>query len=60
MGSDMCIRDRDKGIVSTTEHEASSAAIEVLNKGGNAIDAPLAASGTAAYPYLTRPTNYSV
>ena len=35
----------DKGIVSTTEHEASSAAIEVLNKGGNAIDAALAASG---------------
>ena len=35
----------DKGIVSTTEKDASSAAIDILNSGGNAIDAALAASG---------------
>ena len=35
----------DKGIVSTTEKDASTAAIDILNSGGNAIDAALAASG---------------
>ena len=35
----------DKGIVSTTEKDASSAAIDILNSGGNANDAALAASG---------------
>ena len=35
----------DKGIVSTTQKDASSAAIDILSSGGNAIDAALAASG---------------
>ena len=35
----------NKGIISTTNHLASSAAIEIINNSGNAIDAAIAASG---------------
>ena len=34
----------EKGIVSTTNHHASNAALDILNKSGNAIDAAIAAS----------------